>query len=126
MSGFVRSKCVMPSSLRKRCYLLLCGGLVWASGSEVSGQTTEPQGGEYSLSGAIIGDQTNPQIAISPQGGYVVWQDNAVDGDNLGIAARRLNSSLSPSYGMFRVNKTGAGWQENPSVTLMRNGAAAI
>jgi hypothetical protein len=126
MSEVVRSKCVMPSLVRKRCSFLLCGGLVLAFASELLGQNAEPQGGEYSLSGAVIGDQTNPQIAISASGGYIVWQDNAIDGDNLGIAARRLSASLSPSLGAFRVNKTVAGWQENPSVALMRNGAAAI
>src|SRR4026207_1077783 len=101
MSDVVRSKCVMPSLVRKRCSLLLCGGFVVALTSSLVGQNAEPQGGEYSLSGSVIGDQTNPQIAISASGGYIVWQDTAIDGDTLGIGARRWGASLSPSLGSF-------------------------
>ncbi len=125
MSGIVRSKCVMPSLWSKRTHFLLCG-LALALAGSLRAQTSELEGGEYNLSGAVLGEQTNPQIAISALGGYIVWQDNAIDGENLGIAARRLGPSLSPALGAFRVNQTSKGWQENPQIALMRNGSAAI
>ena len=82
------------------------------------------QGQEYSIIGSLAGDQVYPQAAISPFGGYVVWQDNITDGDGLGISARRLDSSLSGSLSVFRVNAQGANDQEKPQVATLNNGGA--
>ena len=125
MSHIVRSKGVMPSLWKQQsCFLLY--GLVLVSAWAVCAHGAERHGGEYNITGPAVGEQSRPQIAISAEGGYLVWQDNAIDGANLGIAARRLNQNLSVAYAAFRVNKTTAGWQENPHVALMRNGSAAI
>jgi len=102
-------------------------GLVLSGSLLVSGQTVfHPQGGEYSLAGALPGDQVLPHVAIGRDGGLVVWQDNLTDEEGLGISARRLDSSLSPSFGRFRVNEQGAGDQERPRVALLANGGAVI
>src|SRR3954470_23169406 len=74
------------------------------------------QAAQFALTGPLVGDQTNPQLSIRPGGGYVVWQDNITDGDGLGISARRLDSSLSGSLGVFRVNVQGTNDQEKPNV----------
>src|SRR5437867_3781428 len=122
----VRSKSAMPSPFSGRSLLLL-SGLVWTLGVQaLSAQDFAPEGGESLLSGARIGDQTCPQISISETGGYAVCQDNGIDGKGLGIAARRLNQNLSTSFGAFRVNQITNGWQENPQVTLLKNGGAVI
>src|SRR5687768_11206443 len=55
------------------------------------------QGGQYPIAGSAAGDQMRPDLAISPSGGYLVWQDNMTDGDGLGISAQRLNATLSGS-----------------------------
>jgi hypothetical protein len=50
---------------------ILCGG------AELSAQGVLSRlAGEYSLSGALPGDQTFPVLSFGPAGGYVVWQDN--------------------------------------------------
>src|SRR3954452_7267267 len=118
MTGIVRSKGVMPSPLSGRTLFLLCG-IVWAiCAQRILAQGFGPEGGEYSLSGTAVGDQMNPQVSVSPSGGYVVWQDNAVDGKAMGIAARRLDQSFSAPFGAFRVNQIRAGYQEKPQVTM--------
>ncbi|HXT41887.1 MAG TPA: hypothetical protein VN887_17900 [Candidatus Angelobacter sp.] len=85
-----------------------------------------PQGGEYPIAGSLPGDQVFPQIALGTNGGYLVWQDNVTDGDGLGISARKINSSLSGSLGVFRVNQLGAGDQENARVALLKDGGAVF
>lgn len=83
-------------------------------------------GGEYAVVGSAAGDQVFPDAAISTTGGFVVWQDNATDGDGWGISARRLDSTISGTLGAFRVNQSGAGSQENARVALLKNGGAAF
>ena len=73
------------------------------------------QGEEYRILGGLQGDQMFPQLALNPFGGYLVWQDNATDGDGTGISARRINRSLSGSLGNFRVNEGGVGDQAQPA-----------
>src|SRR6185312_4872978 len=85
-----------------------------------------PQGGEYPIAGSLPGDQVFPQVALGTNGGYLVWQDNVTDGDGLGISARKINSSLSGSFGVFRVNQQGAGDQENARVALLKDGGAVF
>src|SRR5690242_11124608 len=120
MSAIVRSKGVMPSPQCERSAILLCG-IVLALASSIYAQGVSREGEEYVLSGRRVGDQTVPQIAIGPTGGYVVWQDNAVDGPDksYGIAARKLGSQLEPLVPVFRVNQRVDFLQENPSVALM-------
>jgi len=92
-------------------------------------QTITPQGGQIALqeNTSLRGDQTLPHVSINSSGGYVVWQDNAIDGNGLGIAARWLDSTLGPGvYGSFRVNSIGLGEQERPQVATASNGSAVF
>ena len=82
--------------------------------------------GEYSLSGALPGDQTRPALVFGASGGYVVWQDNVTDGDGTGISAQRLNDNLSGSLALFRVNEIAAGHQEFPQAAMLPNGGAVF
>lgn len=85
-----------------------------------------PQAGEFGVSGGLTGDQVWPHVAIKPSGGYVVWEDNATDGNGLGISARRLDGSLSGSLSSFRVNVAGTGDQNRPQVSLLNDGGAVF
>ncbi|MEK7391166.1 MAG: hypothetical protein AAB214_01235, partial [Fibrobacterota bacterium] len=78
-----------------------------------------PLAGEYSLSGALTGDQTRPALAFGSSGGYVVWQDSITDGDGSGISAQRLNDNLSGLLAPFRVNQIAAGHQEFPQAAVL-------
>lgn len=86
-----------------------------------------PQGSDYQITRRMAGDQTNPHVSLNADGGYVVWQDNGIDGDGLGIGAIALNSYLSPiSTRLVRVNEIAAGDQENPVVQMLSDGGAVF
>jgi len=84
------------------------------------------QGGEYALTEPLPGDQVHPAVAVGPQGGYVVWEDEFTDGHGQGIAARRLDGSSTGTLSPFRVNVTGEGDQLLPAVTALNNGGAVF
>ena len=94
----------------------------------VCGQTNyyATNGAEYAIVGSLPGDQVHPDVAVTAGGGFSVWQDNMTDGDGWGISAMQLNGTLSGSGSSFRVNAQGAGDQENPRVSLLRNGGAVF
>src|SRR5437867_1238285 len=85
-----------------------------------------PQGEEFPIAGSLPGDQVYPHVAVGTNGGYLAWQDNVTDGDGWGISARRINSSLGGSFGVFRVNEQGGGDQENVRVALLKDGGAVF
>ena len=105
--------------------IFLGGRAAFAQGPGGIGNVA-PLAGEYSLSGALAGDQTRPALAFGVTGGYVVWQDNVTDGDGSGISAQRLNDNLSGTLAPFRVNQLGAGHQEFPQVAVLPNGGAVF
>lgn len=100
---------------------------IGASVAPLLGQSAyDPQGGEFSITGALPGDQVNASLGLGPAGGYLVWQDNHTDGDGSGISAVRLDSSGTAAFDVFRVNSIGAGNQENPAVARLKNGSHFI
>lgn len=116
-------------SVRARSFAIAIASVsALAVAFQVSAQTNYygANGFEYPIVGSLAGDQMFPDVAISATNGFVVWQDNATDGDGWGISARRLDSTLSGTLGTFRVNSIGAGDQENPRVALLKKGGAAF
>lgn len=114
-----------PTRLRN---FTVFAGLLLATAVSVFGQTNyyTTNGAEYTVIGSLPGDQMFPDVALSTNGGFMVWQDNATDGDGWGISARRLDNTLSGTFDPFRVNVTGTNDQENARVTLIKNGGAAF
>lgn len=96
--------------------------------SLVSAQTNyyTANGGEYSVIDSLPGEQMFPDVALSTNGGFLVWQDNATDGDGWGISAQQMDGTLSGINSFFRVNATGSNDQENARVTLLKDGGAAF
>lgn len=84
------------------------------------------QGSEYPIAGLLQGDQVFPHASFNASGGYIVWHDNATDGDGFGVSARRLKSDLLGNLSVFRVNEIGAGDQQNAKVTLLPAGGAVF
>jgi hypothetical protein len=75
----------------------------------------------------LVGDQVNSSVAVAGNTGFLVWQDNAIDGDGLGIGARAWNlqsGSVSPQ--ISRVNQQGLFDQENPTVLALTDGSAIV
>ena len=83
-------------------------------------------GGEYAPVGNLPGDQVHPSVAVTPNGGWLVFEDNATDGDGLGISAQRLDANLSPLLSPFRVNQQGVADQQNAKVAALPTGGAAF
>ncbi len=106
---------------------LLLGGVVNLALS-CQGQTNyySASGSEYAPVGSLPGDQMFPDAAITPTGGFVVWQDNRTDGSGWGISAERLDSTFNGTLSSFRVNVQGTNDQENARVALLKNGGAAF
>lgn len=98
-----------------------------ASAAPLLGQSVfDPQGNEFAIAGTLPGEQVHARIALAQSGGYLVWQDNFIDGSGVGIGATRLGSSFNPEFSPVRINLTASGNQENPDVTLLQDGGAAI
>lgn len=116
----------VPNRSRSAFAALLCGAAFAAAPLGVAQSQYEPQGTEFSVSSNLRGEQTNPSLGLSPSGGFVVWEDNAIDGSGTGIAARRVDGNLNPSFGAFRVNEASEGDQSNPKVAMLPSGAAAF
>jgi hypothetical protein len=116
------------SLFARRLVVCLCWGLFLAIPTAVIAQTNyyATNGTEYAIIGSLPGDQVFPDAAVGTNGGFVVWQDNITDGDGWGVSARQVDGTLSGTLGTFRVNKQGAGDQENPRVALLKNGGAVF
>lgn len=118
----------LPLSSVRRAVVRFSWILLFALPSTVFSQTNYygANGTEYPIVGQLLGDQVWPDIAVGPNGGFVVWQDNATDGSGWGISARRLDSTLSGTLSTFRVNVVGTNDQENARVALLKNGGATF
>lgn len=68
----------------------------------------------------------HPTVSITTNGGYVVWEDNWIDGKGLGIGAMHLNNDLTGSGTPFRVDSVNAGDQESAHVSALNNGGAVF
>jgi hypothetical protein len=126
-SGLFWPTLVMPINNLSRIFAV-CAGCLLAVSFAASAQTNYYgiNGTEYAVIGSLPGDQVFPDAAISPAGGFVVWQDNITDGNGWGISARRLDTTLSGTLGTFRVNVSSLGNQQNARVVLLKNGGAAF
>lgn len=83
-------------------------------------------GGEYSVLGRQAGDQFFPKLSVGNHGGYLVWHDNNIDEEGLGIRAVCLDANFNEIHGDFRVNEAGRGDQQRPVVTSLLGGGAAF
>jgi hypothetical protein len=113
-----------PASCARKWIVLI--GLLCAFPALVFGQPLVPLGGEYPISGEVIGDQVHPAAAFNQAGGWVAWQAAGVDKSGQGIAIRRLDVNLQPTGAALPVNKIFAGDQERPAIGLLDDGGAVI
>ncbi len=91
-------------------------------------QTIVRAGGESTPLGKPSGEQVWPSVSANATGGWVVWEDNTIEGPGRGrgIAAALLGSDLVSTGNPIRVNATTAGNQEKPQVTLLTGGNALV
>jgi hypothetical protein len=100
---------------------LCAGSVLLAFSVALCGQSTVTnQGSEFSILGSVPGDQVLPSLSLSPSGGCIVCQDNAINRQGGSISACLLNPSFTASQS-FRVNKVVTGRQVKPQVQLLAN-----
>ena len=111
----------------RRFAIRFCWGLALVIPGAVFAQNYYTTNGtEYAIIGSLPGDQVFPDAAVTPNGGFVVWQDNITDGSGWGVSAMRLDSTLSGTLSTFRVNAQGANDQQNPRVAMLKNSGAVF
>src|SRR5689334_5353412 len=67
--------------------VLSCLGLASIAPDALAQSYYNTAGSEYAIAGHLLGDEDFPQMSLNADGGYIVWQDNASDGDGFGISA---------------------------------------
>src|SRR5271154_6497599 len=118
----------MPLLFVRRVVICFCWGLFLAIPAAAFAQTNyyTTNGTEYAIIGLLSGDQVLPDVAVSTNGGFVVWQDDITDGNGWGISAEQVNGTLSGTLSTFRVNQLDTGNQENARVALLKNHGATF
>jgi hypothetical protein len=112
--------------------LAMCWCVAVAGLSVASAQNITPQGTEYDIIGSLIGDQSHPQVALTPNGdgGYLIWEDNSASTLGLRIMSRRLNAGLGAQGPAVPVSSVGksktAGNQGKPQIALLPNNTGAV
>jgi hypothetical protein len=112
------------SLFARKALMCWCVGL--ATPAVLAQGNYAPNGGQYAIAGVVPGDQVHPQLSLSTNGGFLVWEDNTTDGYGLGVSAVRLDSSFSATFAPFRVNANGTNDQERPVVAVLKSGGAAF
>jgi hypothetical protein len=84
-------------------------------------------GSEFLVNSYTTGSQTNPAVAVDPDGDFVIaWQSDAQDGSGFGIFAQRFNAAGVPQGLEFQVNTFTTNDQLNPAVALNADGEFVI
>jgi hypothetical protein len=111
----------VPRLLLRHCFT---GALLAGIGLSLNAEIVR-QGTEYVV-GRMRGDQLRPALAGNSGGIVMVWQDNATDGDGLGVSARLMTPAGVARGERFRVNEVGQGDQENPQIVALSNGSSLV
>ncbi len=87
-------------------------------------------GGELQVNGLAAGDQLGADLAVDPDGGFVVvWSSSQSDGDdsdNRSVQARRFSSAGAPLDGGVQVNSETTGVQQGPAIAMGADGAFLV
>lgn len=106
----------------------LIAGLVLSGSVAVAtaASSLTKSGVEYPIVQSLPRDQVLPHLSLGSNGGYIVTQDPTVDGNGLGIRARRIYSDLSAFRTTFPVNTMTPGDQQNARVAVLAGGGAVF
>ncbi|MEZ5428821.1 MAG: hypothetical protein R2747_21430 [Pyrinomonadaceae bacterium] len=82
-----------------------------------------PLGGEFQINTYTQGNQHDPDMAMAPNGDFVVvWSSYLQDGSLDGIIGQRFNSAGAPQGTEFQINTYTNGLQAQPEVAMDANG----
>ena len=104
------------------------------TGSSVRGQVYDaggtPVGGEFVVNSTTLGNQADPAVAATPDGGFVVtWYDDSGtggDASSSAIKARMFGADGTPVADEFLVNTATANQQIQPSIAMLVDGRFVI
>ena len=88
--------------------------------------TLAKSGNEYRIVEQLGGDQVGSHMSFNALGGFLVTQDNLVDGNGQGIRARKYTANLAGMPSTILVNSELAGDQVRAKVAVLPNGGAAF
>jgi len=89
--------------------------------------TVQATGSEFSVNAITTRDQDHPAIAISSFGQFaIVWQSQNQNGNSSDIYERLYRPDGGTLKAEFRVNRTAAGNQTNPSVAVDGAGNSVV
>lgn len=78
-------------------------------------------GSEYLPNGKLLGDQSNPSVALGAGRSVMAWQENT-DADGLAVKIRLLGGQFSGIAAPAYANVSTTGDQENPNCLALANG----
>jgi hypothetical protein len=82
---------------------------------------------EFQVNTWTVDDQSEPAVAGSPDGGFVVvWSSFGQDGDRGGVFGQRFDASAQPVGPEFQVNRFAANYQGRPAVAYLHGADAAF
>ena len=80
-------------------------------------------GSEFLVNTTTDGDQSNPTVAVAPDGRFVIaWQSNGQDGSGWGVYAQRFTADGEKDGGEFLVNTYTNSDQTSPSAAMDKDG----
>ncbi len=86
-----------------------------------------PLGDEFLVNTATLNDQSDPAIAMTPTGEFVIaWQSDGQDGDESGIFAQRYDADGSRTGREFQITDSFVGDQENPAIAINTDGSFVV
>jgi hypothetical protein len=105
---------------------LVLSGSVALSSVSIAAASLAKNGTEYPIFPMLPRDQVVPHLSLGAGGGYLICQDTIVDGNGLGIRARRINADLSAAGSTFAVNSIIESEQQKAKVAVLPNGGAVF
>lgn len=113
--------------------------VVWQSQSQDDGSTWGVYFQRFSADGAALGpelranalaagNQTNPHVAATSDGGFVITWDDAsgIDGSSDAVVGQRYDAQGAAQGSNFVVNSTTANWQNDSEVVGYSGGFATV
>ena len=98
-------------------------GASWGVFARSFSSAGAPLTGELQVNAYTANDQSNPSVAVSTSGQFVVvWQSLLQDGNGQGVFARRFSSSGAALANEFQISAYTTGHERNPSVAVDADG----
>ena len=85
-----------------------------------------PLSGDFVVNTTTTGNQTDPSIAMTAGGAFVIAWQAPDDGDQEGIVARRYDAAGNPISSEIPINTSTTGRQIRPSVAIDDTGAFVV